>query len=241
MPLSHSPQVPLALLAAKVDETFRPVDVSLLGAQAVMSSAQRFPHLIDQPMRSCDGCVQGERSSHVARQACLLRCTDGAVEFALGGFDYTVSPNAHEIERATQTLGFATERFRRLPSTEAERVHHSALRHFVPSGQPRWWWEHFLESTGVQFTGGDGWRHLIEIVPDADERVWFIAEDHAPPGYSVWESSVRDIQAVIAECYGFEFYVIQRQFRWLVCENHHDVVVAVGAEVEKRLRAYDAA
>ena len=78
-------------------------------------------------------------------------------------------------------------------------------------------------------------------MPDPDERVWFIAEDFAPPEYSVWEASVRDIQAVVAECYGFEFYVIQQQFRWLLCENHHNAVIAVGAEVEDRLRAYNAA
>ena len=154
---------------------------------------------------------------------------------------HTVDTNADEIQRATQTLGFGLERFRRLPVEDAQRVYESALRHFVPQGQPRWWWEHFPTSTGVHFTDGDGWRHLTELVPDADERVWFIAEDFVAPEYSVWEASVRDIQAVIAECYGFEFYVIQQQFRWLVCENHHDVVVAVGAEVEDRLREYDAA
>jgi len=147
-----------------------------------------------------------------------------------------VNPDAHEIQRAIQALGFASERFRGLPVDEAERVYQSALRHFVPQGRPRWWWEHFPESTAFQFTDGDGWRHLTEIVPDADERVWFIAEDHAPPGYSVWEASVRDVQAVIGECYGFEFYVIQQQHHWLVCENHHDVVVAVGRDVEERLR-----
>lgn len=48
-----------------------------------MPNAQRFTHLIEQPRRSCDGCVQGERSSHVTRQGCLLRCTAGAVEFTL--------------------------------------------------------------------------------------------------------------------------------------------------------------
>jgi hypothetical protein len=67
--------------------------------------------------------------------------------------------------------------------------------------------------------------------------VWFIAEDHVAPEYSVWEASVQDIQAVVGECSAFEFYVIQQQFRWLICENHHNVVVAVGAEVEGRLRA----
>jgi len=48
-----------------------------------MSNAQRFTHLIEQPRRSYYGCAQGERRRHVTRQDHLLRCTDGAVEFAL--------------------------------------------------------------------------------------------------------------------------------------------------------------
>lgn len=147
--------------------------------------------------------------------------------------------NAEEIQRAILTLGLVNNNFRHLPANQAEAVYHSALRHFVPSGQPRWWCEHFPSSTNVQFTSGDGWRHLIDLVPDPNERVWFIAEDHVPPEYSVWEGSVRDIQAVIAECHGFEFYAIQQQFHWLVCENHHGFVVAVGKQVEAKLRALD--
>lgn len=152
---------------------------------------------------------------------------------------YTVDTNADEIQKAAQTLGLSSEGFRRLPAEDAKHVYSSALRHFVPKGHPYWWWEHFPTSTSVHFVDGDGWRHLIELVPDSNERVWFIAEDFVPPEYSVWEASICDIQAVVGECYPFEYYVIQQQFRWLVCENHHDVVIAVGAEVEDRLRTYD--
>jgi hypothetical protein len=151
-----------------------------------------------------------------------------------------LDPHADEIQRAVQALGWTPERFRRLPADEAQRVHQSALRHFVPRGQPRWWWEHFPASTGVQFMDGDGAEHLTELVPDADERVWFLAEDFVSPMYSLWEASVRDIQAVLAECYGFEYSIIQRQLRWLLCENHHNFLVAVGRELEDRLRAFKA-
>jgi hypothetical protein len=148
--------------------------------------------------------------------------------------------NADEIHRGTRALGFTSERFRHLAADEAQRVYQSALRHFVPRGQPRWWWEHFPASAGVRFTDCDGWRHLSKLVPDPDERVWFIAEDSVPPECSVWEASVRDIQAIVAECYGFEYYLIQQQFRGLLCESHHAVIVAVGREIEEKLSAYDA-
>lgn len=49
------------LLAVKVDESFGPVDVSSLVAQAVMPNTQRFMHLIEQPRRLCCGGISGER------------------------------------------------------------------------------------------------------------------------------------------------------------------------------------
>lgn len=153
---------------------------------------------------------------------------------------HIMDTTADEIQRAAMALGFPSERFRRLSTDEARWVYESSLRYFVPYGQPRWWWEHFPFSTAVHFPEGNGWRYLNNLVPNPDERVWFIAEDFVTPGYSVWEASVRDVHSIIGECYGFEFYLIQQEFHWLVCENHHDVIVAVGREVEERLRAYDA-
>lgn len=148
-----------------------------------------------------------------------------------------MNSNADEIQRAAQSLGFDAGRLLRLPPEASRQTYLGALRCFVPSGEPSRWWEHFPSSTDLQFLEGDGWRHITHLVPDADERVWFIAEELHPPGYSLWEANVRDVQAIIAECYGFEFSIIQQQFRWLICDTHHDHLVAVGAEVEEKLRA----
>ena len=145
--------------------------------------------------------------------------------------------NAEEILRATRELGFSDERFRRLAAEEAANVYQSALKHFVPKGNPRWWWEHFPSSVSVHVPDVAGWKLLNDLVPDADERVWFIAEDFVAPGYSVWEASVRDSQNVIAECYQFEYSLIQQRLAWLVCENHHCVLIAVGNPVEDRLQS----
>lgn len=53
---------------------------------------------------------------------------------------------------------------------------------------------------------------------------------------AIYETTPAVAQAVIGECYAFEYYVVARDLGWLVCENHHDVVIAGGAPVEERLR-----
>jgi hypothetical protein len=148
-----------------------------------------------------------------------------------------VETNAEEILRATRELGFSDARFRCLAAKEAASVYQSALKRFVPKGNPQWWWEHFPSSVSVHRPDDAGWKLLNELVPDPDERVWFIAEDFVAPGYSVWEASVRDSQKVIAECYHFEYSLVQQRLEWLVCENHHSMLIAVGNPVEDRLQS----
>ena len=111
------------------------------------------------------------------------------------------------------------------------------LEHFVASGDRRWWWEDFREeSVSCRFPDNDSWRHLPELVPDPEERVWFIVEDNTSAFYPVYEANSYAVRDVISECYAFEYYLADKQKKWLLCETHHSVVYAVGSEVQERLR-----
>ncbi|HEX7863176.1 MAG TPA: DUF6756 family protein [Verrucomicrobiae bacterium] len=81
-------------------------------------------------------------------------------------------------------------------------------------------------------------EHLAELVPNAGESVWFIVEDDSLPFYPVYEARASVLSALIGECYGFESYVIGQKFDWLICENHHDRIFAVGEAVEKATREF---
>lgn len=143
-----------------------------------------------------------------------------------------------EIRAASERLGLSSDVFRELPDDEAERIYLSALRRFVPEGEPRWWWEHFSSGATIEFPAGDGWQRIPEFVPDAGEHVWFIVEDDSLRFFPVYDATPSAIRAVIAECYGFEYYIVQREFQWLLCETHHNRVIGVGEGIEKRLRDY---
>lgn len=144
-----------------------------------------------------------------------------------------------EIERAIEKLGLPPEAMRRLPTVESEAVYFAALRHFVSSGDRVWWWEDFKEpAVSLVYEAGDAWRHLGDLVPDRNESVWFIAEDDHLPHYPVFETTPKVASSVLGECYAFEYYLIPKNFGWLVCENHHNVLLGIGAEVEWRLRRH---
>jgi hypothetical protein len=149
-----------------------------------------------------------------------------------------MTSNRDQIKEAVITLGLGEEHFQVLEGNEMRAVYESALSRFVTGKNPQWWWEHFTQGISMQFLDGDGWRHISRIAPNPDEEVWFIAEDWVSPNYSVWSAKVREVEEVIGECSPFEFYIVSHDFRWLICENHHDVVFAVGIEVEERLRRF---
>jgi hypothetical protein len=144
-----------------------------------------------------------------------------------------------EIDRALKTLQLPADAMRLLDDVSGDEVYQSALAHFVSTGDRRWWWEAFRErSVSVVFKAGDGWSKIPDIAPKQDEQVWFIAEDDKLPQFPVFETSAAIASRVLGECYGFEYYLVAKDFSWLLCETHHNVVIAVGSPVEQRLLAY---
>jgi hypothetical protein len=41
-----------------------------------------------------------------------------------------------------------------------------------------------------------------------------------------------DVVSVLSETYGFEFYLTNRCAEYLICFNHHDVLIACGSAIE---------
>jgi hypothetical protein len=42
-------------------------------------------------------------------------------------------------------------------------------------------------------------------------------------------SSAEDLRLVLAESAGFEFYVTNKEVDFVLCHNHHDFIIGVGA------------
>ena len=142
-----------------------------------------------------------------------------------------------EIESVIARLNLSEAQFRQLSESEGRTVFNDAESRFVGSKGRQWWWEDFrAPATMVEFADSNGFRCLQRIIPSIDEPLWFIAETVGSDCFVVYEGKVEDIQAIIEECLAFEYYLLSKDFRWLVCENHHNVIFAIGAEVERHLR-----
>jgi len=123
-----------------------------------------------------------------------------------------------------------------VPDPEGRALFDAFLSRFTGGVDARWWWEHFtLPDTSVRFDDGSGYLRILELVPDGHEKVWFVAEDGLLPYYPVYDATPMAAQQVICECYRFEYYLISKDLSWLLCENHHDYVVAIGEDIQRRM------
>lgn len=136
-----------------------------------------------------------------------------------------------EIEQARRTLRLTDNDLRLLPEEEGRKIYHAAESQFVATPGRRWWWED-LRQTAItcHFDEDNGWEYLSALVPSPEERVWFIAGDD-PRAVLVYESTPGVIQKIVGECYYFEYIIVARNFRWLLGENHHGLMFAIGEGV----------
>jgi hypothetical protein len=141
-----------------------------------------------------------------------------------------------EIDRAVEFLQL-TGSVKRLPRAEVEDVNRQVLARFADGNRLRWWWEAFTESQSAVFDDGLGYQRISMLVPDAGERCWFIVESQASSSYPVYEASPEEIASILGECFFFEYYIVPKDYSWLVCENHHGVVIGCGEPVGSRIKA----
>ncbi len=137
----------------------------------------------------------------------------------------------NEVANAVKTLGLSENDIHLLGKQVGEKVFRDCLSHFVKSGDRRWWWEDF-SFPYVAYRGlVKPYEYLETIIPAGTERVWLVVEDIGEPYYPVFDISFQVIEPLIGECFGFEYYLIDKSKQWLLCENHHNVLYCVGDEL----------
>jgi hypothetical protein len=143
-----------------------------------------------------------------------------------------------EIRDAVARLAWPASRFRVLHDGEASEVWRSVESRFVVEPRSGWWWSWFRpEPVSARYIGeaSYGYRYITEVAPPNPDPLWLIAGDCLDRSFAACEGSIEDIRDVIGECYGFEYYIAPKDLSWLLCENHHDVLIAVGDAIRARL------
>ena len=81
---------------------------------------------------------------------------------------------------------------------------------------------------GVGFHDPDAWRRIAEL--EAAPALLLVEDSQGECGFRF--ANVADIEPVLADCFGFEFYVTNEKQTYLLALNHHDVLIGAGDAAE---------
>lgn len=139
-----------------------------------------------------------------------------------------------EIQNAIGNLGLSEKDIKLLDEITGERIFNDCLNYFVKSGDRRWWWEDFKQLSFSFRETAKPFELLNNIIPETGRNVWFIVEDVNEPYYPVYDTKPEIIKDIIGECFGFEYYIIDKNKEWLICENHHNKLIGVGDKLREK-------
>lgn len=119
-----------------------------------------------------------------------------------------------------------------LPEREAASVADElAVRFAGLTAATRFMWEHFAAAESIR--DSDGWRWIGDLAPPGP--VLLVFEDlgrwhglELPSGAVVGD--------LLGDCPGFEPFLTDPACSYVICHNHHDVVIAAGVASAAMLR-----
>lgn len=143
------------------------------------------------------------------------------------------TPKSLIAEAATE-LELSVESFRLLDELESSRAYSTITSHFLNVEDSTFWWEVLKLPSQSWKPDSDAFEQISSIVPDPEESIWFVPQDD--PENPIFETSTTTAIQVIRQCAAFEYAICSRKLKWMIIENHHDYIVAVGREVIERMR-----
>lgn len=132
-----------------------------------------------------------------------------------------------QIEAAIRQLGLSDQEIKRLPPSRAMGIVEHARQKLV-NGQPRAWWLSLREPcTVIDYPDASGCKHLTEHWFHPDPFCWFIPETEKTD-LPVYEAEVAILPRLLSECSFFEYYLVSKDYSFLLIENDHNQIIASG-------------
>lgn len=90
-----------------------------------------------------------------------------------------------------------------------------------------WLWEGFFSCKTLQ--DNNAWQYLKDFVRD-NECIMFFNQRDEKAMFKI--KSGKDLNYILSETYGFEFYITDIKATYLLCFNHHNILYGCGEAEE---------
>jgi len=127
-----------------------------------------------------------------------------------------------EFEHLINRLACATTRL--CSAQEAQWVVKAAQERFVVDSPRAWWLSLKLKPAIFPYPTGDGFQHLREHAPAHAEKCWLVLETETT-AKPVAEIDILLAPTILGELPHIDYYLIDKDFAWLIIENDHNAVL----------------
>lgn len=128
------------------------------------------------------------------------------------------------VKSAIDNLQLSKEEIIECEENEAISIQNKIKEAFI-KGEPRAWWLSLKQPyEKIEFSNGEGYKNLAKFVPKNELKCWFIPET-GDINLPVFYAKVDVITLVLAECHFFEYYLVGKQFDWMIIENDHNELI----------------
>ena len=137
------------------------------------------------------------------------------------------------VVEAIDTLSLAGQ-VRRIDGSERLRILGQVTDAFL--AQPTFFGSN-LKVPSRQWHTEHGYTYLLQLAPDPQCVCWLITGlTDANDDMGLFECTPATASALIGECPGFEYAVVDPALKWMVIETHHDVLIAAGDAIARLSR-----
>ena len=113
----------------------------------------------------------------------------------------------------------------RLELNEKEKILSLVLKKYVDFNKKGiWLWEKFIHHEALN--DNMAWNYIKDFVKDK-ECVIFFNQQEDKEMFLI--HSGEDLNYILSETFGFEFYITNQQASYLLCFNHHNILYGCGS------------
>ncbi|MCI8557715.1 MAG: hypothetical protein HFI19_08125 [Lachnospiraceae bacterium] len=119
-------------------------------------------------------------------------------------------------------------KIKKLGLNERKEVLDSVLKKYIDINKKgAWIWEKFIHYKTLN--DDMAWSYIKDFVKH-NECVMFFNQAEEKEMFLV--QSGEDLNYILSETYGFEFYITDKQYSYLLCFNHHNILYGCGVAEE---------
>lgn len=114
---------------------------------------------------------------------------------------------------------------KKLEVNEREKIVDSIKKKYIDSSlRGSWLWERFIQYAAL--SDDMAWNYIKDFVKNSECIMFFNQEEEKEMFYI---QSGNDLNYLLSETYGFEFYITDKKCSYLLCFSHHNILYGCGS------------